>query len=82
MRAIADRLGRAPSTISRGLRRNKPAGRAYAVLSAHGVSISPSIQCNTAAFISALIGVESAGSRCPPTLFITHLSVDWPGHWR
>lgn len=34
-RAIADRLGRAPSTISRELRRNAPAGREYQPFDAH-----------------------------------------------
>jgi transposase, IS30 family len=35
MRAIADKLGRAPSTISRELRRNAPAGRGYQPFDAH-----------------------------------------------
>ena len=35
IRAIADRLGRAPSTISRELRRNVPAGRSYQPFDAH-----------------------------------------------
>lgn len=35
MRAIADRLGRSPSTISRELRRNAPAGRDYQPFDAH-----------------------------------------------
>ncbi|WP_417852381.1 helix-turn-helix domain-containing protein [[Mycobacterium] burgundiense] len=32
---IADRLGRAPSTISRELRRNTPVGRTYQPFEAH-----------------------------------------------
>lgn len=35
MRAIASRLGRAPSTISRELRRNAPTGRGYRPFDAH-----------------------------------------------
>jgi IS30 family transposase len=35
MRAIADRLGRAPSTISRELRRNAPASHEYRPFDAH-----------------------------------------------
>lgn len=35
LRATADRLGRAPSTISRELRRNAPAGRGYQPFDAH-----------------------------------------------
>jgi IS30 family transposase len=35
LRAIADRLGRAPSTISRELRRNAPAGGGYQPFDAH-----------------------------------------------
>ncbi len=35
LRAIAGRLGRAPSTISRELRRNAPAGRGYQPFDAH-----------------------------------------------
>ncbi len=35
LRVIADRLGRAPSTISRELRRNAPAGRGYRPFDAH-----------------------------------------------
>ncbi|MBX8686909.1 helix-turn-helix domain-containing protein, partial [Mycobacterium sp. 20091114027_K0903767] len=40
MRAIADRLGRAPSTISRELRRNAPAGRGYQPFDAHRRAIA------------------------------------------
>ncbi|WP_419776472.1 helix-turn-helix domain-containing protein [Mycolicibacterium neoaurum] len=35
MRAIVDRLGRVPSTISRKLRRNAPPGRGYRPFDAH-----------------------------------------------
>jgi IS30 family transposase len=35
VRVIADRLGRAPSTVSRELRRNAPAGRGYRPFDAH-----------------------------------------------
>jgi lambda repressor-like predicted transcriptional regulator len=52
LRAIGDRLGRAPSTISRELRRNAPAGRGYQPFDAGSTPTSSSASRSLSCLVS------------------------------
>jgi len=82
MRAIADKLGRAPSTISRELRRNAPAGRGYQPFDAHRRATARRgrhhrRRVDTNDQLGALLA-ELLGRRWSPQQISRHLRVRFP----
>ncbi|WP_216638950.1 IS30 family transposase [Mycobacterium asiaticum] len=83
MRAIADRLGRAPSTISRELHRNAPAGRGYQPFEAHRRATARRVRhhqrrVDTNDDLSAMVA-ELLGRRWSPQQISRHLRLRFPG---
>ncbi|MBS1696697.1 MAG: IS30 family transposase [Actinobacteria bacterium] len=82
LRAIASRLGRAPSTISRELRRNAPAGRAYHPFEAHRRATARRARhhprrVDTNDQLGALV-IEMLGRRWSPQQISRHLRLRFP----
>nr|WP_241474348.1 IS30 family transposase [Mycolicibacterium neoaurum] len=82
MRAIADRLGRAPSTISRELRRNAPAGRGYQPFDAQRRATARRARfhprrVDTNQHLSAAV-TELLGQRWSPQQISRHLRLHFP----
>jgi IS30 family transposase len=80
MRAIAERLGRAPSTISRELRRNAPAGRGYQPFDAHRQATARRARHHRRRVDQNLGGVvtELLGQRWSPQQISRHLRLRFP----
>jgi len=82
MRAIADKLGRAPSTISRELRRNAPTGRGYQPFDAHRRATARRARhhrgrVDTNDQLGVLVA-ELLGRRWSPQQISRHLRVRFP----
>ena len=82
VRQIAVQLGRAPSTISRELRRNTPAGRVYRPFDAHQRASArrarhPARRVETNAELGVLL-VELLGQRWSPQQISRHLRLRFP----
>jgi IS30 family transposase len=83
LRAIAERLGRAPSTISRELRRNAPAGRGYQPFDAHRRATARRARhhrrrVDTNEQLSSAV-TELLGQRWSPQQTSRHLRLRFPG---